>query len=155
MTLEQLFNHAKDRAAAMFDQCGELVPMWHAVTANDEHLIIATPWSDNDEKAQTIIALRAMFAEKHVKQLVFICEAWMVSLQEAPSGNLPAPSQHPDRREVIQIHAEDIDGNNFGGRYFILRPEHGPPRLSKFNQDKAEVLSGQMVGLLKHSGTKH
>ena len=158
MTLEQLFEHARDRAADMFNHCGEVLPMWHAVTSNDEHLIIATPWSGPDEKQQTVESLRAMFEEKHVKQLAFVCEAWVLQLPadtDIDTDNLPVPSEHPDRREVLRINVEDNKGNVISGSYYILRPEHGKPKLSKFNLDKYDALTGRMTGLLKHVGTKH
>lgn len=58
-------------------------------------------------------------------------------------------SEHPDRREVVAINAEDCDGANMMGWYFILRPEHGKPTLSPLHMSEATESAGQLMGLLR------
>ena len=156
--LRELFNIAAKNAAKMFLESDdhEVLPMWHAVFGNNEHALIATPWSNQEEKEAVVKGLRKMFAAKQVKRYAFIVEAWIA--QVGPSDldegvtrgeyKGPPPSQHPDRREVLMITAEDRDGSQIIGQYFILRPEHGPPKLSPLEVQPYDQTTGRMVGLL-------
>jgi hypothetical protein len=155
----ELFSFARKQAFKLFHDTGEVLPMWHALAGNGEHLVIATPWQNDDEKDDAVRTLRRLFEHREVSCFVFICEAWAVKLNEPikPGSrllldDLPRPSEHEDRREVLRINAEDRAGNVLSGQYYILRPEHGKPTLSKFEQDDiAGVVSGRMSGLLKQT----
>jgi hypothetical protein len=149
--MQELFEHARDRSADMFRETGEVLPMWHAVAGNGDNVLIATPWSNDDEKDAAMGALRMLFAKHQVKRYAFVCEAWVVV---AKGNNLdaamaePRPSEHPDRREVLRIQVEDRSGEQLSGSYFILRPEHGKPTLSPFHIDDYTATTGRMTGLL-------
>ena len=147
--LQELFDLAAKNAARLFQESGEVLPMWHAVMGNDEHTLISTPWRDDTEKDIAMDMLRRFFREAKVKRYVFIVEAWIAHVQtqrEVTEG--PRPSEHPDRREVLMINAEDRSGESIIGQYFILRPEHGPPTLSPLKVQPYEHTAGRMVGLL-------
>ena len=149
--LRELFDIAAENAARMFNDSDdhEVLPMWHAVQGDGEHVLIATPWRDDLEKRITVDQLRKLFAAKQVKRFVFIVEAWLAQVKtrrEVEEG--PPPSQHPDRREVLMITAEDRDGSQIMGVYYILRPEHGPPKLSPLEVQPYDQTTGRMVGLL-------
>ena len=149
--LRDLFDVAAENAARMFNESDdhEVLPMWHAVFGNNEHALIATPWSNDEEKQITVNGLRKMFAAKQVKRYAFIVEAWIAqvtTMREVRDG--PRPSQHPDRREVLMITAEDRDGSQIIGQYYILRPEHGPPKLSPLEVQPYDSTTGRMIGLL-------
>ena len=149
--LQELFDIAAANAARMFneDPDHEVLPMWHAVQGNGEHMLIATPWKDDTEKMITVDMLRRVFREHHVKRFAFIVEAWLATLKtkrEVDEG--PRPSEHPDRREVLMVTAEDRDGSQIMGVYYILRPEHGPPKLSPLDVQTYDKTAGRMVGLL-------
>ncbi|PWT72135.1 MAG: hypothetical protein C5B60_09915 [Chloroflexi bacterium] len=149
--LQELFAHAAQHAAIIFREKGELVPMFHAVLGNDQHALIAAPWSDAEEKGKTIYVLRDLFRKKKVKRYVFIAEAWTVmapSLEQV-GDYIGRMSEHPDRREVVTISAEDRDGTNMMGYYFILRPEHSPATLSPLHMSKATEAIGQLMGMLR------
>lgn len=154
MNLQKLFETARDNAKRIFDTDHSIMPIWHAISANDENLIIATPWSSDEEKDGAILALRDFFREKNVLRFAFVCEAWMTMLnpdetkRATATGDFPRASSHPDRREVIRITAEDRDGTVLSGQFFILRPEHGPPTLSPFHQENFEHFEGRLTGLL-------
>jgi hypothetical protein len=151
-TLHELFEIAKRNAALIFYRDGEVSPIWHAVPAHGPHMLCATPWHDDDEKDIAVSFLRDKFKEYNVVRFVFVVEAWVVQGKHALSG--PQPSQHPDRREVLRISAEDRDGSTMSGHYYILRPEHGPATLSEFHEDpKGYAFAGRMSGLLDE--TRH
>jgi hypothetical protein len=149
--LQELFDIAATNAARIFNDSDdhEVLPMWHAVQGNGEHVLIATPWQDDTEKQIAVEMLRDLFREKQVKRFVFIVEAWIArvkSMREVEEG--PPPSKHPDRREVLMITAEDRSGETIFGQYYILRPEHGPPKLSPLEVMPYDGTSGRMTGLL-------
>jgi hypothetical protein len=155
MKLQELFDLAATNAAKIFNESDdhEVLPMWHAVFGNGEHALIATPWENEKEKRIVVSQLRKMFAAKQVKRFAFIVEAWTVTMQTeedvngVKDGSL-RPSEHPDRREVLIIHAEDRDGESIIGQYYILRPEHGPPKLSPLEVMPYTCTKGRMMGLL-------
>jgi len=159
--LQELFDIAATNAARIFLESDdhEVLPMWHAVQGNGEHVLIATPWSSEKEKLITVDMLRKMFSVKHVKRFAFIVEAWTAqvpperikttSAEEAYRDYCgPRPSEHPDRREVLMITAEDRSGESIMGVYYILRPEHGPPTLSPLEVMPYDSMAGRMMGLL-------
>ena len=149
--LRELFDIAAKNAARMFLESDdhEVLPMWHAVLGNGEHALIASPWSSDEEKQIAITALRELFRDKQVKRYAFIVEAWtaqVTSEREVHEG--PRPSEHPDRREILMISAEDRSGESIMGQYYILRPEHGPPKLSPLEVMPYDQMTGRMMGLL-------
>jgi hypothetical protein len=145
--LRELFDVAAENAAKMFNESDdhEVLPMWHAVDGTNKHVLIATPWNDDHEKDIVVKGLRRMFAANHVKRYAFIVEAWVAEVKTLDG---PRPSEHPDRREVLMIHAEDRSGESIIGYYYILRPEHGPPKLSPLDVMDYDQTTGRMMGLL-------
>ena len=158
-TLRELFQIGVENAKHIFDDQGSVSPIWHAVPVHGDHLLIATPWQDEDEKDAAVDFLRYKFREENICRFVCVLEAWAVQLQDRVASNeagppWPRPSEHPDRREIIRVQAEDRDGSVISGHYYILRPEHGPATLSPFKEDPPDVtLAGRMSGLLAE--TRH
>ena len=146
--LQKLFDVAAMNAKRIFEDSGEVLPMWHVVDGNGDNLLLATPWTSDEEKRDIIVKLRELFRLRKVKRLVFMVEAWIAAVRADSEGETPRPSEHPDRREVIIINAEDRDGSNLYGMYYILRPEHGPPTLSPLKLQAYDKTAGHMVGML-------
>ena len=149
MKLQKLFDTAAENARNIFNETGEVLPMWHVVTGNNENALIATPWGDEEDKHATIFALRQLFRQMKAKRYVMITEAWVATAStEREIRQGPPPSEHPDRREVLMINAEDRDGSSLIGLYYILRPEHGPAKLSPLTMRPFEETKGRMVNML-------
>jgi hypothetical protein len=126
--------------------------MYHAVTEGGEELVFSPPAPDKDT---SVAMVRALFVIRKVVRYVFIDEAWLL---EAKGGLDPADllraarkgiSGHPDRREVLLLNAEDRHGGHIMGRRYILRPEHGKPKLSPMTILGHDETAGRMVGLLQ------
>jgi hypothetical protein len=148
--LQDFFAIAAENAANMFRVSGEVMSMWHAVDGKNEHILIATPWSNDDEKDITADALRQMFHAKKVKRFAFICEAWIATVKTMKEINEgPRPSEHPDRREVLMISAENREGDALSGFFYILRPEHGDATLSPLHMNDYTGLKGRFTGMLR------
>jgi len=148
--LQEFFANAAENAMRIFNESGEVVPMWHAEPKEGPHLLIATPWSNDEEKHLAEKTLRLVFADHQVKRYAFISEVWMAqvkSFDEVNSG--PRPSEHPDRREALLITAEDRYGNRISGNFYILRPEHGPAKLSPLDMHDHDAQTGRFSGMLR------
>jgi hypothetical protein len=146
--LQDFFAIAAENAARIFRESGEILPMWHAVAGNDEHILIATPWSSDEEKTLASRALRRMFKVSQVKRFAFISEAWVrkAASKQDISGNV---GEHPDRREILMITAENREGNALSGFFYILRPEHGDSTLSPLHMNDYDSMEGRFTGLLR------
>ncbi len=151
--LREMIEHASDWADKQFRKSGTILPIYHAVTRNDEQLITGTP---HDDKDVAVAMIRALFALQDVVRYVFVNEAWTLERRPTPS---PAEmeeiarhglSDHPDRREVVMFFAEDNRGNCLQAHRCILRPQHGRATLAPLHViDMTNAKStGRMVGLL-------
>ncbi len=133
MNLDELFEHGKTFAKYIFQEQGEIVPMWVCIDKNGQTLPILAPLDDKDAVAD---GLRLLFKEASIIRYVSMLEAWIVkgdhkaTTTEELMKDGP-PSQHPDRREVVVIEASDGATVKMGF-YYILRPEHGEATLSPF-----------------------
>ncbi len=140
MTLEELLDHAAGFAQKVFNQSGELHPMWIAEDGNDQRFAIATPFTDGDSKSAIAQAMRQMFKLKGVVRYAFMAEAWMIdhtgadakTLENVVQGNV-AVSELPNRIECIQIVAEDRERGVLGS-FVISRDLEGKPTLSEFKR---------------------
>jgi len=152
MTLEEIFEHGQQAAQVLFAAQGEVHPMWLAQTTTGEILPIIAPMHEREDKDSLVDGIRAIFKQKDVIRYVSLLEAWMLEMKNQPlpaSVRLGAPiSQHPERREIIAIAAEDKT-DMLTGMFYILRPEHGKAQLSPFKRmEKSTRHEGRFVGLL-------
>lgn len=158
MNAEKLFEIARTNATRIFKETGEVLPMWHAIDGDGEHMLIPTPWNSQEEKETVVEGLRALFAIAKVQRYAMVCEAWIVEIKTSDISEVynTIPSEHPDRREVIRIIVEDRNGKTLSGQYYILRPEHGPPTLSPFQRHPDDFdFGGTMSNMLGAERTKH
>lgn len=149
--LENIFDHGREFAKHIFDVQGHIHPMWIIDTKNGDRVPMMVEIGENkDEVAKAIRkALKKIGAVRYVSLL----EAWMVETrdQKIPESLLlGAPvSQHPDRREIVCINAEDKIEGSMSGIFYILRPEIGKPRLAGFKEfPHSEKQEGRFVKLL-------
>ena len=148
-------------AADVFKECGEVLPMAHAITRNGETLIIGCPWGDENEKIKVIKALRELFRQADVTRYALITEAWTLmggaAERYAKAGMPGAVSEQEDRRECLYVQAEDASGENISHVQFILRPEHGKPTLSApvVNHCDSGQSEGRLSGLLGRPAASH
>jgi hypothetical protein len=148
VTLIDLIQFASAQAEVIFRRTGQIFPMWHAIKSNGEQLILNSPSEDKD---LAVAMVKAAFELEDVVTYVFISEVWMLSTTEDRDRIPNSLSDHPDRREGIFFAAEDNRGGEQTAHRFILRPEHGKPKLTPLVMDDMAGLtsSGRMVGLLR------
>jgi hypothetical protein len=154
--LRALFEFADKQSVRIFRQNGRILPMYHAITEDGTNFV-TPPFSDNKDEAVAVI--RAMFQVRKVVRYVFIDEAWILDItrtgiDEADLDRITRAGleHHPDRREILMLCAEDRSGARMMGHRFILRPEHGKPKLSPLTMLGDGQTEGRMVGLLQREG---
>lgn len=144
------------RAAELkFAACKQLTPCWFCYSADGEHFTLDGPMMDKDLTAKFI---RFVFQEKDVVAYIFVDEAWVVEASAAEADKATAMAatigleHHPDRREVVVIHAEDASSNMSFHRD-IIRPKGARAYLGPliFHSDITRS-EGRFVGMLPRRG---
>jgi hypothetical protein len=122
--------------------------------ASGDHAIVSQPHHDKDTAVKLV---KGAFKANDVVRYCFIAEAWMVDTRgsridvDMEHIKREGVSRHPDRREIVAFSAENKEGQMLTGRCYILRPEHGPAKLSPLVVDDMTGVQskGRMVGLLQ------
>ena len=90
------------RVRAEFERTGEIYPGFECLTDGESFRVPAN-WPDRSEKAAACSALRECFRRRGVKRYVFVSESWM----KTPGL---APTDDPNREELVQVIAVERDG---------------------------------------------
>jgi hypothetical protein len=130
--------------------------MFHAENTEDVFLI-NTLLENKDAVAEM---LTKFFAEKNVQRFVFIDEAWFLDIEHKNVSQAEIDkimqqgiSKHPDRREVLQFHAQDAKMMHLWTRE-IIRPAKGKAKLGPLKKNEEWNNSqGRWHGLLSHLRT--
>ena len=154
MTLEEIFNHGIEAAQLLFKKQGAVMPMWIAETADGMSFPIIAKMPDKDGRDELAADLKSFFKNHNVVRYVSILESWCVEVKS--NGGIPrsvqlgaSVSEHPDRREIVAIQAEEKNKDGLSGVFYILRPEHGEATLSPFKMSPSDAQAqGRFVGLL-------
>jgi hypothetical protein len=93
------------------------------------------------DKDLIVAGVRRLFRKHQVIRYAFLTEGWMVDVK---GGELPAtpPSKHPDRREILLVQAGDRHRRSLIVSYYILRPEHGAPTLTRARNKRTRSPAG-------------
>jgi hypothetical protein len=157
-SLDRMLDYADQFIAKRFKHVGRIYPMFHAETTDDV-LLIDTILENKDAVAAM---LTKFFAEKNVQRFVFIDEAWFldidqtgkkVSQDELDKIMREGIKDNPDRREVVQFHAQDAKMMHIWTRE-IIRPAKGKAKLGPLKKNEEWNNSqGRWHGLLSHLRT--
>jgi hypothetical protein len=131
-----------------FKRAGMIVNTYLAIDANDRLLIFPQPFTGDtpdqveNNKRRITLKMRRVFALVEAVRCCQVSEIWM-----SPGEDLP-PSEHPDRREMVMLNAEDRSEGATAALIPIIR--HGSAAMLgalEFS-DKGGSIKGLMVGLL-------
>jgi hypothetical protein len=156
--LRAIIDNASSAVESIFAVDGELMPMWHLVTADGEY-IMASP--GGMEKDLATEAIRAIIKEKNIVRYIFIDEAWVVQStvkDEALKKIMDEGSslaEHPGRREFVIFCAEERNGGFILGRREILREQDKPPTLGQIEFADEGEFSGRFVGMFDSQSDIH
>jgi hypothetical protein len=148
MTLREMIDHAAAWAEKELSRTGEIVPMWHAMTATGEHLIIPAPPCDKDTSAAIV---RALFILRNVVRCVFIDEAWIASGGKELQGHVETHGQIANwhgREEAIVFVGEDYDTGQLSAHRRLFRHMRGKPTLGPLDIITFNAAEGRLVGML-------
>jgi hypothetical protein len=138
-------------AEKIFNEAGEIEdPHWFVVKADGEVDVIVTPVFKFESPAGSytntvslLHDLRKSFQERGVVRCASVAEAWR------GSNTTLRPSLDPERREVVQVIAEDRDGATILAFRDIVRPAVGKPYLGKLElMDAPGPQSGRWTRML-------
>jgi hypothetical protein len=163
--LEALLRRVSRMAEQKFDKQGNIDPIWLVENAEGEQQVIVSPivapspLAAHAVKGQIADKMRKLFAENNVVRFAHATEAWALeqpvvteewdAMRYAAMGYTLA--NHPDRREVVQIHAED-DAEALHALRDIIRPAHGKPYLGKLGPiERMEQVESRWAGLLPNA----
>jgi hypothetical protein len=149
MTARQLVDFASGLVEFMIETQGEVSAMYHLIDAKGRHHIV-TPLPL--PKDIMVALMRQQMMKLDVVSYIFMDEAWVVdaSPDEAEEALRIGATNHPKRREVVVLIAEDDKGEICGSRAILRdgrKPRLGPLVLNEYSQS-----SGRMVGLLPARG---
>src|SRR4029077_5293755 len=150
LALRDLIEFASTQMEKRFKHVGRIYPMWHAETESETLIITA----DIENKDATTAVLTKLFREHGVVRYMFIDEAWIVEASAIAPDELQhmqqhGLSEHPNRREIVMIHAEDKNGVQTATRE-IIRPAKGKARLGPLVFDDYTSMEGRWTGMLAH-----
>jgi hypothetical protein len=153
-SLDALLRRASRMAERMFDKDGEVTCFWIAETAAGDQQTIITPMSFPPEvptaEAKQVLAqkMRDHFKEHDIVRYANAVEAWTVPEEDRVGPYPGSLADHPRRREIVAINADD-------GRHCLLttrdiiRPQTGKPYLAKMSKIKRiEQPKGVLMDLL-------
>jgi len=165
--LEALLRRLSRMAEQHFNRVGDIDPMWLVETASGEQRVIVSPivapspLAAADYKDQLADKMRELFAENGVVRYARAMECWTIpgsgemtceqrALQYAALGYTFA--NHADRREIVDISAEDSTQFLRAFRD-IIRPAGGKPYLGKLSAiERQDQVEGRWLGLLPSTG---
>ena len=150
MLIDDLFRHGQEAAKHLFKMQGAVHPMWLCQTAEGGMIPVCLEMPDHPGRDALATYLKKSFRENNIERYVAFMEAWVLETdadQPVPPGSI---EHSPDRKEVVLVTAEDKSGEQRSGVFYILRPEHGDPKLSPFKEGlfKGSDLSGRFHRLL-------
>lgn len=155
--LRAMIEHASNWAEEQFVRNGEVLPMWHAVKSNGEHMIIPAPNTDKDIAAMLV---RALFELHDVVVCIFISEAWIATGGEELRAYVERHHRienYVGRVEVVAFMGEGENGQITAQRK--IDRSGGKPRLEALEFVTEQMSSwqseGRLVGMLpRRAGTK-
>jgi len=154
-SLQDTIDVIAERAAKLFDQHGEVTPVYVVRAGNGQEVVFERPPGDKDT-AVTIV--RAVLRMYRATRVVTVTEAWMLDRPTTPVDldkiAREGVEAQPERIEVVLIMGEDAAEGAIMARMQIIR-DGGHARLGPLKCSRHDASEGRMVGLLPHEGTAH
>ena len=159
MTLNELFQHGQEAAEYLFGQQGYVVPMM--IGEDTEGNTVPMAFNIGENKDMAAEGLKKFLVEHQIERYVSLVEAWVYEAKpddpdaQAMLSGEARVSDHPQRKEVIQITAEDKNGECKSGFFRIVREKGKKATLSEFKElPEAALATGRFMGLLGEK-TRH
>lgn len=128
----------------IFADRGRLVPVALILTGTGDTEAIGSLFGNLDEKDKFAMKMCLTCKAMQAQALLFISESWIV---EAAAAINCAPSQHPDRREVVMFNFE-TPTEQTAKVAKIVRPPDGKAYIEKAEWTTAMQYQGRFVNIL-------
>jgi hypothetical protein len=123
-TLTQLLDIGEEHARLILIKHHEetLTPFYHfVVPGSDKDVLMPCAFGSDLDKQLAVFMASAIARDTNAVAVMFVSEAWMVALEAPPdteatiesaraafeAADMPSPSRHPDRVEVVNLVASD------------------------------------------------
>jgi len=133
-----------DAVRVLFDAQKEIFPMCVFIHGT-EHTMMPLMFSNDYEKDLASDVIRRIVKEQKPDGVIYMSEAWALVLKtDKPPKELPRPSKHKDRIEVVIVTIEFKTGEKFSCQARILR-EQNKVTLSEFDVSEDQTLMGRFT----------
>ncbi len=110
---------------------GQLLPVAFIFAKDyEDGEIIGCPCQNNEEKEASVVALRKRCEELNACAIVLLNEAWEAALPSNEEWDGTPASKMPNRKEVVLLYVEELDGC-WRGRADIDRSNKGKPAFGE------------------------
>lgn len=151
-TLREAAESVMELASKLFEDDGRVGPHW-MISTPDNMIIVKTEFTGNTSKDMALDVIKQKFGSIATR-IIFVSECWMRSI-EGPNDGIP-PSQHPDRKEMIHLIAEDRDGEQLVLSRIIERDKDGVPTLLAIEAPNYKCVDGRFASFFdRATDTKH
>jgi hypothetical protein len=155
-TLEEFLQKVNLVAESEFYEEGCCTPTYVVITPDG---MIMMPMPDVGDKDFALFLVRKALAKFKAIAYVFYDEAWVL---QAPEGmnreDMPTDLRnHPDRKEILHLAAEDYQSGFIIATRAIIREEEKPAKLGPLEMETSKFAQyeGRMIGLLPPRGRKN
>lgn len=151
-TLTEFLDAQCETAKSIFRDRGQVHPMWIIEAKSGECFIVPTSWENDAEKDRVVNTIRSFLKVVDAPRYAFVTEAWILQAVSKKDVNdaykkYNSLEHHPDRREVLMVTVEDRK-EAIMRSFYILRPEHGSPKLSPAEDMTSNKSEGRFANLL-------
>lgn len=140
-----IFKDVMERAKKFIETDGHAATVFFGYS--DKNMVMAPGlYEDEDAKIAFLNVLKIIFAAFEVDFYVMVSEAWVVETESPEALKGVPPSEHPDRKEILQcllVSREEVRMKVFP----ILRDSNNKPSLGPAKPDFVGV-GGRMTELL-------
>jgi len=135
-----------------FQEEGTLEPTYVVVTQTG---VVMVPMPTHVNKDFGVFLIRKLFEDLKPLAYVFYDEAWTIDMPaDTKRDEMPGDlSNHPDRKEIVHLAAEDYVSGYILASRTITRVAGKPVELGPLEiANEHTILEGRMVGLLPPKG---
>jgi hypothetical protein len=151
-TLREASEAAMKTASELFERTGSVSPIWLIEMPEGENdVIVSGEFTGNASKNAIAAAIREKFGGTATR-IIFISEAWIREMKGPYDGI--APSEHPDRIEVIHLVGEDRDGGQVSISRTIDRSS-GTAKLLPPEVSEGTIFRGRLASFFQRPATTH
>lgn len=152
MTLQEMFDYARDASAATFDKFGKHMPTFWAQDDEGHMVPMFAPWVDDASQAAAMSMVRQTLTHMKCRRVIFVMEAWVASTKashaEIEALGLRARNL-PNKQWVIYVAGEStMPGEAPITGHWLVDQKAGSPKIGSWVVIPATHAEGMLANLL-------